>query len=113
MSDRPVSEHLRALLTQEVKRHGVLVWYDPQGHFSEFVELLELDHAQVVPYRGSYYRLRYEIEPAYGRFDCDSIATLPGLILYVPRAPLTPEIDVLRGPSRAGKSLEISLHALA
>lgn len=113
MSGGPVSEHLSGLLAREVKRHGVVVWYDADAHFSEFVQSLALDHATVVPFRGSYYRLRHDIEPAYAAYDRDTVATLPGLILYVPRAPLAPEVDVLRGPSRAGKVFDVSLRAVA
>ncbi len=113
MSGGPVTEHLRALLAREVKRYGTLVWYDAHEHFAEFARSLELDDTTVVPFHGSYYRLRHEIEPVYAAYDRDTVATLPGLILYVPRAPLPAEVDVLRGPSRAGKVLDVSLHALA
>ncbi len=113
MNDGPVTEHLSALLAHEVKRHGVLVWYDAHEHFSEFARSVDLDHATIVPFRGSYYRLRHEMELAYAAYDRDTVATLPGLILYVPREPLPPEVDVLRGPSRAGRVLDVSLHALA
>ncbi len=109
----PVSDHLISLLAREVKRHAVLVWYDPGGSFGQFAQSAQVEHAHIVRFTDSYYRLRHEMEEAYAAFDRDSVATLPGLILYVSRAPLQPEMDVLRGPSCAGGTFEMSLAAVA
>jgi len=72
-----VTDHLIRLLETQVKRHGLVVWYDPQAQYAQVVEALTLPDAAMHRYHGSFFELRYEIEPYLVQ---DS---MPHLVVYV------------------------------
>jgi len=73
----PVTDHLLQLLQNHVDRHGVLVWYDPQGHYSGLVAASNWSGTAVHTYQGSFFLLRHEIEPLLAG------DRTPRLIIYV------------------------------
>jgi hypothetical protein len=77
-----VSDHLRGLVQRQVKERGIVVWFDPEGHYQEFADDLSLPETIVEMYEGSYFELRHRIELHLGA-DKDSP---PRLVVYVPEA---------------------------
>jgi hypothetical protein len=73
-----VSDYLRILMKKQVDDHGIVVWYDPEGHYREFVKSLDLPGTPLEKYDGSFFALRHRIDPFLSR--CDP----PRLIIYVP-----------------------------
>jgi hypothetical protein len=77
-----VSEYVRNLIAKQVDDNGLVVWYDPDGAYSEAVEGLELPDTTVLRYEGSFVRLRWEIDQ---RRLMDGEEP-PRLVVYVPMA---------------------------
>ena len=82
MSRGIVTEHLISLIAKQVDDNGLVVWYDPDGAYSEVVEGLELPDTTVLRYEGSFVRLRWEIDQ---RRLMDGEEP-PRLVVYVPMA---------------------------
>ena len=74
----PVSIYLRELVAKQVREHGIVVWYDPEKHYGEFVKDLAIPDTTVARYCGSFFELRREVEPLIGGLQ------RPRLIVYVP-----------------------------
>lgn len=62
MSRGIVTEHLISLIAKQVDDNGIVVWYDPDGTYSEAVDVLDLPETTVLRYDGSFIRLRWEID---------------------------------------------------
>jgi hypothetical protein len=77
-----VSDYLRGLVERQVKERGIVVWFDPEGHYRAFTEDLSLPETAVERYEGSFFELRHRIEPYLGA-DRDGP---PRLVIYVPQA---------------------------
>lgn len=77
-----VSDHLRSLVERQVKERGIVVWFDPEGHYRGFAEDLSLPETAVESYEGSFFELRHRVEP-YLSADRDGP---PRLVVYVPQA---------------------------
>ncbi len=77
-----VSEYVRNLIAKQVDDNGLVVWYDPDGAYSEAVEVLDLPDTTVLRYEGSFVRLRWEIDQ---KKLMDSEEP-PRLVVYVPMA---------------------------
>src|SRR5207249_621453 len=73
-----VTEHLRGLIAKQVEENGLVVWYDPEGHYRAVAEALDLSGATVARYDGSFFKLRRQIDPLLN----DSQP--PRLVVYVP-----------------------------
>jgi hypothetical protein len=73
-----VSDYLRSLIKRQVDDKGIVVWYDPEGHYQEFAKYLDLPGTPLEKYEGSFFSLRHRIDPFLYRFDPS------GLIVYVP-----------------------------
>ena len=76
-----VSDHLRGLVERQVKERGLVVWFDPEKHYQEFLQGLSLPETAVERYEGSFFELRHRVEPHLGS-DTDSP---PRLVVYVPQ----------------------------
>jgi hypothetical protein len=74
----PISAAVRELISKQVADHGIVVWFDPDGHYSELVGSLARDGLTIARYTGSFFLLRREIEPLL-HGDAP-----PRLIVYVP-----------------------------
>jgi len=73
-----VSDYLRRLVKKQVDDHGIVVWYDPEGHCQEFVKSWTCPALPLEKYDGCFFALRHRIDPFLSR--CDT----PRLIVYVP-----------------------------
>ena len=77
-----VSDHLRGLVERQVKERGLVVWFDPEGHYREFAEDFSLPETAVERYEDGFFELRHRIEPHLAAEE-DSP---PHLVVYVPLA---------------------------
>ncbi|MDP9363433.1 MAG: PglZ domain-containing protein [Chloroflexota bacterium] len=75
-----VKDHLRGLVERQVGEHGIVVWFDPDGHYAAFVRELALTDARVETYDGSFFALRHRLDPL---LDLAAEAP-PRLVVYVP-----------------------------
>lgn len=73
-----VTEHLRSLVAKHVSDRGVVVWYDPEQHYTTIVESLTLPQTSIARYADSFFALRHEIE------DILNQPETPHLLIYVP-----------------------------
>ena len=76
-----VSDHLRGLVGRQVKEGGLVVWFDPEEHYREFVADLALPDTTVEVCGESFFELRHRIEPHLGGND----DAPPHLLVYVPK----------------------------
>jgi|GEM_PF-6102508 len=72
-----VSDYFRSIIKRQVDDHCIVVWYDPEGHYQEFVKSLDLTGLPLEKYDGSFFALRHRIDPVLSRSDP------PRLIVYV------------------------------
>src|SRR5262249_17996904 len=78
MTNGVVTEHLVSLIAKQVEDHALVVWYDPERHYSEVVTSLALPQTTVARYDGSFFRLRHEIDHLLDE------SKPPRLVVYVP-----------------------------
>ena len=84
-----VTEELVRLITKQVQDHGIVVWYDPERVYTDLVGRLELPETTILQFEGSFFELRYRMEPFLefvdenGRFHAD-VDVPPRLLVYVP-----------------------------
>ncbi|RLB01675.1 MAG: hypothetical protein DRG59_13795, partial [Deltaproteobacteria bacterium] len=84
-----IYEHIVNLVTKQIQDHGIVVWYDPEEAYVDFVKGLDIPDTRVISFSGSFFGLRAQIEPFLefvdenGRLrpDCD---VPPKLLIYVP-----------------------------
>lgn len=74
------SDYLRSIIKRQVDERGIVVWYDPECHYLEFVKSLDLPGTTQERYDedGSFFFLRRRIDRLLAQPDS------PRLILYVP-----------------------------
>lgn len=77
-----VSEHLRSMVERQVREVGLVVWFDPEGAYREFVQGLTIPDAAIEVCGESLFELRRRIEPYLG----ENGDTPPRLVVYVPRS---------------------------
>lgn len=73
-----VSDYLCNLITKQVDTYRLVVWFDPDKTYRDFVQNLKLPDITVAVYEGSFFALRHQIEPL---MEGDSP---PRLVVYVP-----------------------------
>lgn len=70
---------LQVRLQRQLARHGIVVWYDPEAHYRDVLDRLDLEGAPVVRFEGSFFGLRHKVEWAVSE-------STPGRVLiYVDR----------------------------
>ena len=74
-----VSDHLQSVLAKQVEDHGLVVWYDPEKHYSSVPGKLNVADTQIEEFDGSFFELRHRIEPLLEG------EKPPRLIVYVPK----------------------------
>ncbi|MEI6309423.1 MAG: PglZ domain-containing protein, partial [bacterium] len=77
-----IADYLKDLITQQVERWGVLVWYDQEKIYGPLVQSLSLSlsDCRVEIYEDSFFDLRYRIEPFL-----EAMEGPPRLLLYIPK----------------------------
>lgn len=75
-----VGEHLKSLILRQVRDYGLVVWFDPEGYYREFVDELSLPETAVEVFGESFFELRHRVEP-YLSAEKDAP---PRLVVYVP-----------------------------
>lgn len=80
MNPGVVTKHLINLINKQIDENGLVVWYDPEGAYSQAVEVLDLPNTTVVSFQGSFVRLRWEIDQKK-LMDGEEP---PRLVVYVP-----------------------------
>ena len=84
LTARPVSAKLCEFLEADIARHQIVVWIDPNGHYSKLVDDLRESGGWVAPvlaHRGSYLELMVELEHHAGGIDkAPMLVHLPGPI---------------------------------
>ena len=78
-----VSEYLKDLIKKQVDDKGIVVWFDPEEHYREFIENLTLESTTIIRYKGSFIGLRHEVDLLLNDIKMDRP---PRLIVYVPVA---------------------------
>ncbi len=106
----PVSAALEADLRAAIRRHGVVLWLDLDGHYTAFVDGLAAPGAPPLPYavhafRGSHLALMLALEPLAGGVDRTPLVVhLPGFNEESVRA--TPLFELYAAGTRYRKKLE-------
>src|SRR5579859_5578793 len=73
-----VSEYLRELIAKQVDDRRLVVWFDPERNFTDFVSALALPETTLARYDGSFFQLRHEVSPLLEGEEP------PRLVVYVP-----------------------------
>lgn len=86
-----VSEYITGLIKRQVDEKGIVVWYDPECHYTSIVNKWDVLLLPLVKYDKSYFKLRHEIE-AFIEFVAEDGTVRPDagipprLVVYVPKA---------------------------
>src|SRR5207248_532329 len=95
-----LAANLKGIVTELVRRHRIVVWYDPGGTLRDCVSAAVPDGAEVHVYEGSYLALRVAFEEANAQLERPSV-------LYVRRSREEP--SWLRDLEIAGCCRELGL----
>jgi hypothetical protein len=113
MTARPVSAKLCEFLEADIARHQIVVWIDPNGHFSKFVDDLREAGGWVAPvlaHRGSYLELMVELEHHAGSIDkAPVLVHLPGPI----EVKSTPMLEIYCAGKQFRKALDTLIREAA
>lgn len=75
-----VTDYLHNLIAEQVKQNSLIVWFDPDGQYTEFVKRLSLPDATLACYEGSFFKLRHNVDHLLNDENP------PKLVVYVPLA---------------------------
>jgi len=78
-----VSDHLKELIIKQVDEKGIVVWFDPEEHYNEFIENLSIEKTTITSYKDNFIGLRYEVDHLLNDISMDRA---PRLLVYVPVA---------------------------
>jgi len=73
-----VTDYLVNLVAKQVESHSLVLWFDPERHYEEVSAHLMLPDTTVVRYEGSFFALRYQLEPLINGMEP------PRLVVYLP-----------------------------
>ncbi|MBI4586090.1 MAG: PglZ domain-containing protein [Planctomycetes bacterium] len=73
-----VSESLKKLIADQIDKKCLVVWYDPEKHYTSFAPSLALAETHLACYHGSFYALRHEVSRLLEGTEP------PRLLVYVP-----------------------------
>jgi len=73
-----VSDYLRDLIIRQVSEKGIVVWFDPERHYQQFMQTLAIPDTTVACYEESFFALRYQVDALLEG------ETPPCLVIYVP-----------------------------
>ncbi|MEW6048987.1 MAG: hypothetical protein AB1609_21375, partial [Bacillota bacterium] len=80
-----VSDHVRKVIEERVRRAGLTVWYDRTGTFRELAETLRWPGLTVLAWQDSWLRLRHEADRWLLANARDLVGGQKTLLVYVPR----------------------------
>jgi len=75
-----LKQHIFNLLGQEIKDHGIVVWYDPHRFYTSIIDDEKNIRVPVLKYENSFFHLRSMVEPYFNNLD------KPELIIYINRS---------------------------
>ncbi|MDV2994019.1 MAG: hypothetical protein N4J56_003673 [Chroococcidiopsis sp. SAG 2025] len=75
------TSYLCNLIAKQVDDRGIVIWYDPDRHYIDVANKLNISHTTVTCNKDSFFALRHEIEPLLNDLDP------PRLVVYVPLDP--------------------------
>ena len=75
-----VSDYLRDLIARQLSEKGIIVWFDPEGHYREFAQALAMPDTTIARYEGSFFALRYQVDALMEQDEP------PRLVVYIPLA---------------------------
>src|SRR5438445_10398433 len=75
-----ILDELRQVLERQIREHGIVTWFDPEGHYRSVLDQLQIDGCRVIPFSGSYYEIRAQAEPLIRG------SAPPKLLFYLPVA---------------------------
>ncbi|MCL4488345.1 MAG: PglZ domain-containing protein [Chloroflexi bacterium] len=117
-----LSDHLRQLLTTCLSDHRIVVWFDSERAFGEFVRTLQIANCRVANAAASELQARREAEDVYRKMNESSNPSdaNANLLIYLPRARLPEDRrtqDPFEGFAAAGDLFGVEeseqLHSLA
>lgn len=107
----PVSAVLECDLREQVRRHGIVLWLDAEGRYSDFVDELAQTRAsgglpyEVKAFRGSFLQLMMELAPLSSGTDREHLVVhLPGFNEETVKD--TPLLELYRSGTRFRKALD-------
>jgi len=74
-----ITDHLRTVIARQVADQHMVLWLDPERHYDELVDQLNLADTTVARYAGSFFALRHQIDALLAGDEA------PNLVVYVPR----------------------------
>ncbi len=77
-----VSDHLRSLVEKQVSENRLVVWFDPEQHYRDFVDVLSLPNTAIEVCGQSFFELRRHVKP---HLSADGDRP-PRLVVYVPKS---------------------------
>ena len=73
-----LADYITDLLNRQIKDYGIIVWYDPEGQYTQAIDSIKSD-AQLFKFNGSFFELKHELDT----FLEDP--KRPKLLIYVPK----------------------------
>ena len=101
-----IKDYLISKISKEVDKNGIVLWFDPERAYTEFVDGLQLQGVYIARFRDSFFSLRREVEPYL------SLTERPKLLVYIPLAENQTH-DALVELKQAGQSLSMPLPMIA
>ncbi len=101
-----LKDYLVSVISKEIDKNGIVLWFDPEGAYTGFAEGLELKGIYIARFRDSFFSLRREVEPYL------SLTERPKLLVYVPLDESQTH-DALIELKQAGQSLRMALPTIA
>ncbi|MCC5662126.1 PglZ domain-containing protein [Nostoc sp. XA010] len=77
-----VTNYLCKLITKQIDDNGIVVWYDPDRHYTEIVHTLSIHNTTVTCYSDTFFGLRHKIDHLLDDLNP------PRLLIYVPIDPI-------------------------
>lgn len=101
-----IKDYLISKISKEIDKNGIVLWFDPEGAYTDFAEGLELKGIYIARFRDSFFSLRREVEPYL------SLTERPKLLVYV-QLDESQTHDALIELKQAGQSLRMPLSTIA
>jgi hypothetical protein len=57
-----IKNYIEQLIKKQVEKHGIVVWYDPDGCYKSMINEINWSNIPLIKYEGSYYDVRFKAE---------------------------------------------------